>query len=150
MLWRAIQLGVKSLLLHPLRSSLTMLGIFIGVTSVIWLLAISEGISRAAQKQIEDLGVTNIILRSVLAADDELDNATFGDIGGDFFVPFGIKRSDYTTLVTTIPTIRNALRRRSGEGEGGTPVELQPDDFEVERTEHLTRSSTVLMLEAVL
>jgi putative ABC transport system permease protein len=112
MLWRSFQVGVKSLLLHPLRSSLTVLGIFIGVTSVIWLLAISEGISRAAQKQIEDLGVTNIILRSVLSADDELESTTFGDMSGDFFVPFGIKRSDYTTLVATIPTIRHALRIR--------------------------------------
>ncbi len=40
-------------------------------------------------------------------------------------------------------TIRNALRRTGT----GTPVELHPDDFEVERTEHLTRSSTVLMLD---
>ena len=40
-------------------------------------------------------------------------------------------------------TIRNALRR-SGSG---TPVRLHPDDFEIERTEHLTRSSTVLMLD---
>ena len=47
-------------------------------------------------------------------------------------------------------TIRNALRRRSGSGDTGTPVELQPDDFEIERTEHLTRSSTVLMLDLSL
>lgn len=43
-------------------------------------------------------------------------------------------------------TIRNALRR----GGPGTPVRLDPDDFEVERTEHLTRSSTVLMLDLSL
>ncbi|MFZ9384594.1 MAG: VWA domain-containing protein [Ilumatobacteraceae bacterium] len=41
-------------------------------------------------------------------------------------------------------TIRNALNR-SGQG---TPVRLSPDDFEIERTEHLTRSATVLMLDA--
>ena len=35
---RTLQLSVKSLLMHPLRSSLTVLGIFIGVSSVIWLL----------------------------------------------------------------------------------------------------------------
>jgi uncharacterized protein with von Willebrand factor type A (vWA) domain len=40
-------------------------------------------------------------------------------------------------------TIRNAIRRQGG----GTPVVLDPDDFEIERTEHLTRSSTVLMLD---
>ena len=39
-------------------------------------------------------------------------------------------------------TIRNALRRGSG-----TPVQLSPDDFEIERTEHMTNSSTVVMLD---
>ena len=37
---RTLQLSVKNLLMHPLRSSLTVLGIFIGVSSVIWLLAL--------------------------------------------------------------------------------------------------------------
>lgn len=41
-------------------------------------------------------------------------------------------------------TIRNALNR-SGQG---APVRLSPEDFEIERTEHLTRSATVLMLDA--
>jgi uncharacterized protein with von Willebrand factor type A (vWA) domain len=40
-------------------------------------------------------------------------------------------------------TIRNAIGRQGS----GTPVRLDPDDFEIERTEHLTRSSTVLMLD---
>ncbi len=47
-------------------------------------------------------------------------------------------------------TLRNALLRRSGaagQANIGTPVHLEPDDFEIERTEHLTRSSTVLMLD---
>ena len=54
--FRTVKLGTKSLLLHPMRSLLTVLGIFIGVASVIWLLAIGEGISKEAQRQIEDLG----------------------------------------------------------------------------------------------
>ena len=40
-------------------------------------------------------------------------------------------------------TIRNALRRNGG----GTPVHLSPEDFEIERTEHLTKSATVLLLD---
>ena len=40
-------------------------------------------------------------------------------------------------------TVRNAIRRNGP----GTPVRLSPDDFEIERTEHLTRSATVLMLD---
>jgi putative ABC transport system permease protein len=40
---RTWSLGVKNLLLHPLRSLLTVVGMFIGVASVIWLLAIGNG-----------------------------------------------------------------------------------------------------------
>jgi uncharacterized protein with von Willebrand factor type A (vWA) domain len=43
-------------------------------------------------------------------------------------------------------TVRNAVRRSGG----GTPVRLLPEDFEVERTEHIVRSSTVLMLDLSL
>ena len=43
-------------------------------------------------------------------------------------------------------TIRNSITRTGG----GTPVSLTPEDFEVERTEHLVRSSTVLMLDLSL
>jgi uncharacterized protein with von Willebrand factor type A (vWA) domain len=43
-------------------------------------------------------------------------------------------------------TIRNAIRRNGAE----TPVRLSPDDFEIERTEHMTKSSTVLMLDLSL
>lgn len=43
-------------------------------------------------------------------------------------------------------TVRNAIQRSGG----GTPVRLSPDDFEVEQTETLTRSATVLMLDVSL
>ena len=43
-------------------------------------------------------------------------------------------------------TVRNALARRGP----GTPLGLSPLDFEVERTEALTRSSTVIMLDLSL
>ena len=43
-------------------------------------------------------------------------------------------------------TIRNAIARSGG----GTPVHLTPDDFEIERTETLIRSSTVLMVDLSL
>jgi uncharacterized protein with von Willebrand factor type A (vWA) domain len=43
-------------------------------------------------------------------------------------------------------TIRNAIWRQGS----GTPVRLSPEDFEIERTEVLSRSSTVLMLDVSL
>jgi uncharacterized protein with von Willebrand factor type A (vWA) domain len=43
-------------------------------------------------------------------------------------------------------TVRNAVSRAGS----GTPVQLTPDDFEIERTETVVRSATVLMLDLSL
>ena len=61
---RNIQLGTKSLMLHKLRSLLTMLGIVFGVASVIAMLSIGEGASKEALDQIRKLGSTNILVTS--------------------------------------------------------------------------------------
>ena len=106
MLWlRTWALGVKSLLLHPMRSLLTVLGIFIGVASVIWLLAIGEGISQKAKEQIEGLGADNIIVRSIQPPDDD---------AGGFSAPkkYGLTRSECETIEKTISTVEKVLRIR--------------------------------------
>lgn len=95
---RTWQLGIKSLLLHPMRSALTVLGIFIGVASVIWLLAIGEGVSLKMQEQIEDLGAENIIVRSIKPPDEA--GTSFRDIK-----VFGLKRAEHQLLNTSIPTV---------------------------------------------
>ena len=95
---RTVKLSIKSLMLHPLRSALTVLGIFIGVASVIWLLAMGEGIGRAAQEQIASLGAQNIIVRTIKPASDEISE------GG-----YGLTRKDYIRLIATVPTIDKAL-----------------------------------------
>src|SRR5690349_24989646 len=101
-LWtRTLQLSVKSLWMHPLRSALTVLGIFIGVSSVIWLLALGEGISRAAQEQIASLGALNIIVRTVKPSGDAATDSGYG-----------LTRKDYVALVATIPTISRAIPNR--------------------------------------
>ncbi len=90
---RAWRVGINSLFLHPLRSLLTILGIFVGVASVIWLLAISEGISLEAQRQIEELGARNVILRSILPVDENSGDSEV------LFVKYGIKRDDVEALL---------------------------------------------------
>ena len=115
---RTWRLGVSSLLLHPMRSLLTVLGIFIGVASVVWLLAISEGISREAQRQIEDLGATNVILRSILPVEEQANDSTF-------YVKYGIRRDDVEALMR-IPTVTDALKIRETKREahyGGVRID---------------------------
>ncbi|EAQ79035.1 ABC transporter permease [Blastopirellula marina] len=95
-------LGVKSLLLHPMRSLLTILGIFIGVASVIWLVAIGEGISLKAQEQIEGLGAENVLVRSVKPP-AEANTSARG------ITPYGLTRDDLHLLEETIPTVDQAI-----------------------------------------
>jgi ABC-type lipoprotein export system ATPase subunit/ABC-type antimicrobial peptide transport system permease subunit len=104
--WRTLQMGVKSLRLHPLRSALTMLGIFIGVASVIWLLAIGEGISAKAQEQIAQLGANNLILTSVQppqAGNSRQSNR------------FGVTQRDFDVLETTLPALEGVVATRELE-----------------------------------
>jgi putative ABC transport system permease protein len=130
--WRTLKLSVKSLFLHPLRSALTVLGIFIGVAGVIWLLSIGEGIGRAAEEQIAGLGARNIIVRTIKPSSDEVQD------GG-----YGLTRDDYDRLLATIPTIEKAipirevsreLRYRTRKMEGRC-VGCTPDYAEVTRLE---------------
>ena len=65
---RTIQLGLKGLAVQKMRASLAALGIFIGTATVIWLVAMGEGVSYRAQQQILELGAKNIIVRTRMAS----------------------------------------------------------------------------------
>jgi len=56
-----LRIAVDGLLANRLRSSLTILGLAIGVASVIVLIAVGNGSSQTVQKRIESLG-TNVLL----------------------------------------------------------------------------------------
>jgi putative ABC transport system permease protein len=68
---RNIWLGIENLLLHKLRSFLTMLGVVFGVGSVVAMLSVGEGASKEALENIRRLGSTNIIISSVKSAEEE-------------------------------------------------------------------------------
>jgi putative ABC transport system permease protein len=104
--WRSLKLGIKSLLLHKLRSGLTILGIVFGVAAVIMMLAVGEGASRDAQEQIAQLGATNIIYRSIKPS-DESQASTSGRPAR--ILNYGLKYSDYDRILATVPTIKRAL-----------------------------------------
>jgi putative ABC transport system permease protein len=106
-IWRGLKSGLKSLLLHKLRSGLTVLGIIFGVAAVISMLAVGEGSSRDAQERIQALGATNIIIKSVKPT-DETQAATTGGRGISV-LNYGLKYDDYDRLLATVPTIRRAL-----------------------------------------
>ena len=102
---QTVQLGLKSLMLQKMRAGLAALGIFIGTTTVIWLVAMGEGVSHRAQQQIKELGATNIILRTKPPSDE-------GEAANSRVKIYGLLREDYRRVVANIPSIRRAVPMR--------------------------------------
>jgi putative ABC transport system permease protein len=141
--------SLKGLFLHPLRSLLTILGVAIGVASVIWLLAIGEGIGQAVQKQIEGLGADNIIVRSIKPPAETT-------AGRDGIFPYGITRDDLARIMETLPTVKRAVPIREvrrefrfldrlvdGRMVGCTPEYAEITRLELDRGRFLTESDRV-------
>ncbi|MEX2185197.1 MAG: ABC transporter permease [Pirellulales bacterium] len=105
--FHTVQLGLKSLMLHKLRAGLAALGIFIGTTTVIWLVAMGEGVSQSAQQQIRDLGAKNIIVRSKQPnynRDDRDRNSRVKT--------YGLLRADYDRILSNLPSVEHAVPMR--------------------------------------
>ncbi len=98
---RTIKLGVKSLWMHRLRSTLTMLGIVFGVCSVIAMLAIGEGASREAQDAIARLGSTNLIIETVKPSDEQANSGEANTMR-----KYGLTYVDAESIRNTIPSVQ--------------------------------------------
>jgi len=97
---RTAKLGIKSLWMHRLRSTLTTLGIIFGVSSVIAMLAIGEGASREAQAQIARLGSRNIIIKTVKPPEQK-------DVTGEseMMLEYGLTYLDAERFRNSIPNV---------------------------------------------
>jgi putative ABC transport system permease protein len=101
---RAVRLGIRDLWLHKLRSSLTVLGVFFGVGSVIAMLAVGEGASAQALEQIRRLGSNNIMLRAQKATEDEGSTRQQSRMS-----VYGLTYDDEARLRECFPTIRRIV-----------------------------------------
>ncbi len=66
------QIGLQNLMLHKLRSLLTMLGMIFGVAAVIAMLSIGAGARQQVMAFIEQMGVRNLIVEAKEFAPEEL------------------------------------------------------------------------------
>jgi putative ABC transport system permease protein len=104
---RTVKLGIKSLWMHRLRSTLTTSGIIFGVSSVIAMLAIGEGASQHAQEQIARLGSHNIIIKTVEPPEEEQS-------GGQKQVvsEYGLTYADAERFHNSIPNVEIVVPSR--------------------------------------
>jgi len=102
---RNLKLANKSLLLHKLRSLLTMLGVVFGVASVIAMLAIGEGSKQHALEQIEKLGTNNVIISSR----KPVNTGGRSQQGGNRVLTYGILYEDQARVDETIPHVERTV-----------------------------------------
>jgi|GEM_PF-875611 len=102
---RDIKLGIKSLMLHKLRSFLTILGVIFGVGSVVAMLAVGEGAGRQAMEQIRKLGSNNIIITSAKPQEDEEQSTqrSHMSIYGLFYDDANRIREAFENVSQTVP-----------------------------------------------
>jgi len=102
---RNIALGIKNLLLHKLRSVLTMLGVVFGVGSVVAMLSVGEGASKEALERIRLLGSNNIIINSMKPVEEETGS------GGRMLrmSVYGLLYEDETRIRETFPAVSSTV-----------------------------------------
>jgi len=120
---RDIRLGIKNLLLHGLRSLLTMTGMIFGVGSVIAMLAVGEGAGRQALEQIRTLGSQNIIIEAMKPLAEA--SASRGRVNMSIY---GLRYDDDARILETFPavvrTVPVKIVRREGRS-GSRSLELR-------------------------
>jgi putative ABC transport system permease protein len=103
--------ALASIRAHGLRSFLTMLGIIIGVASVICVIALVQGLSQSISQQFQGLGSNTLTLRS----DTPLEDALRGKRNR-------LKVSDLDQLKFRIEGIKNVTPVVFASGRGGADV----------------------------
>jgi putative ABC transport system permease protein len=97
---RDIRMGINNLMLHGLRSLLTMLGMVFGVASVIAMLAVGSGAGQETLQQIRALGSDVIIMQSVKpVAQDKQQQPN------NFLSVYGLTYLDMERLKETLPDV---------------------------------------------
>ncbi len=107
--WNTVKVGVKNLLLHKLRSLLTVLGVILGVGSVISMLAVGEGSKKEALERIRQLGANNVIIRSVKPTEGSAATSSAASGSNSGVLEYGLLFQDLERLKSTLPTINQAV-----------------------------------------
>ena len=103
-----VRLGLRNLTLHALRSLLTAMGIILGVAAVIAMVAIGQGAKEQARAQMDKLGATNILARSVIPPADSDANSN------SRMLKYGLLRSDLAKI-RTIPGLTMVVPLKNTE-----------------------------------
>jgi ABC-type antimicrobial peptide transport system permease subunit len=138
--------ALRNLTMHKFRVLLNLLGLIFGVSSVIAMLAITEGARLYNQRQFAALGATSIIIRSVQPADD-VDPSKDQTNNRDT-LNLGLTTADFDRIMSTIPTVVSATslrehRKREGNSSADR-IELAQITVTIDSMENVNHTALSL------
>ena len=101
-----MQLGLQNLLLHRLRSALTMLGMIFGVAAVVSMLSIGAGARQRVMAFIEQMGVHNLIIEAKETTEWQAHQKVRKISQGLTFQDYRVIRDDVSDIVEGTPRKR--------------------------------------------
>lgn len=131
-------LSLRNLRGYALRSLLTTLGVVFGIASVVTMMALGRGAEEEILREIDQLGITNVIVNSVKPPEDRSANAE-----SSWTLKYGLTFADHEQIVETVPGILRTIpvhsyTERAWEGsrkEDVLVVGVTPKYFEATKTE---------------
>jgi putative ABC transport system permease protein len=101
-----VRLGLQNLLLHRLRSLLTMLGMIFGVAAVVSMLSIGAGARQKVMALIEQMGVRNLIVEAKETTEWQAHSKIRKISPGLTFQDYRVIRDDVNDIVASTPRKR--------------------------------------------
>ena len=97
-------LALRNLRGYALRSFLTTLGVVFGIASVVTMMALGRGAEEEILRQIDKLGITNIIVNSVKPPEDTSANSERSWVS-----KYGLTFADFEQIEATVPGVVRCL-----------------------------------------
>ncbi|MFD1418896.1 ABC transporter permease [Companilactobacillus keshanensis] len=112
-----VMIALKSIGKNKNRNFLTMLGIIIGITSVICILAIGDGFTKVETKGLQDHNTKNRVTLSFTPSSD--DDTTSGFTRNDLSVLEGITGVDHVKLTSVNPEASVTVQHQAKKSSAG-------------------------------
>src|SRR6478672_11361936 len=135
-----LQMGLSSLLVHKLRSMLTMLGMIFGVGAVVAMLSITSGAQKEMMSYIDLLGVNNIIIEAKEAVDRN-------ELQARRAVSPGLTFRDYRAITENVAGIEAATPRKRFKPQKVLPKTAQEQPILIGVTSDYLRINSLKMVD---
>jgi putative ABC transport system permease protein len=130
---RDVELGVQNLLLHGMRSLLTMLGMIFGVAAVVAMLSIGAGARQKVMTLIEQMGVHNLIIEAKETTEWQAHSKIRKISQGLTLSDYRIMRDDVAGVVASTPRKRLTPSKMSPKPQQEMPTVngVDPDFLQI-------------------